>query len=82
MKELLCEKVVEKHGAFEKVVRYWRGWFPELEGAILINGWIGKETKQEITIIRPKRTFVVCKDKQWVLNTEEEEQRIYYHLVK
>lgn len=48
--ELLSEQVKEKHGAFEKVVRYWRG--VHLNG-VIVNGWTGLETREETTIIRP-----------------------------
>ena len=56
-KELLHEEILEKHGAFQRVRRYWKGWHPELEDAVLTNGWTGKETKQEIDVIRPSKTF-------------------------
>ena len=58
--ELLSEQVIEKQGSFEKVVRYYRGWHPSLRGAVLMgNGWTGRETRQETTIIRAVKTFMV-----------------------
>jgi hypothetical protein len=57
--ELLSERVIEKQGSFEKVVRYWKGWRPELENAVLLNGWQGRETRQEIFIVRARQTFKV-----------------------
>lgn len=55
--ELLKETVVVKSGAFELVRRTWKGWHPELSGAILcFDGENGERvTKQEITLIKPSR---------------------------
>jgi len=49
--ELLCEQVIEENGSFKRVKRWWRGWHPEL--GKLCFGWQGKETIQEIAVIKP-----------------------------
>ena len=58
-RELLQEEILFKSGAFERVRRFWKGWHPELENAKLGMGWKGKETEQEVTIIKPSKTFKV-----------------------
>lgn len=56
---LLNEQVVEKFGTFERVIRWYKGWHPEIRGSILIIGLTGKETRVEKSIIRPSYTFKV-----------------------
>jgi len=56
---LLDEKIVEKLGTFERVIRWYEGWHPELKGAVLVMGQTGKETRLEQTIIRPNYIFRV-----------------------
>jgi len=56
---LLGRVVLEKHGSFERVVDYYEGWHPEIQGAILMTGLTGKETKVEKEVIKPIRTFYV-----------------------
>lgn len=55
--EKLEETIVWKNGAFESVRRTWKGWYPELKGAILgfnnDNGQNERVTNQEITLIKP-----------------------------
>ena len=58
--ELLNESILEEQGAFKKVRRFYKDWHPNLLNAVLINdGWQGKETKQEITIIKPSRVIKI-----------------------
>jgi hypothetical protein len=59
---LLSEEVLTKQGAFERVRRYWRGGYPELENSVLVFGWQGKETKQEVSVVRPKEVFNMRKN--------------------
>lgn len=57
--ELLSEEVLEKQGALERVRRYYQGWHPELEYSELVQGWTGRETRQEVTVVKPIRIFEV-----------------------
>ena len=57
--ELLSEKLLRQNGAISVVRRYYKGWFPQLPNAVLCVGWTGKETRQDIEVIKPIKTFTV-----------------------
>ncbi len=57
---LVSETVLQEQGAFKKVRRFYKGWHPSIPNAVLIgNGYQGKETKVETTIIKPSRIITV-----------------------
>jgi len=60
-RELLCEQVIKENGNFKIVRRWWRGWYPEL--GRLGFGLQGKETIQEITVIKASKTIEVKRAK-------------------
>ncbi len=63
--EKVGEVLIEKHGCFEVVDQYYRGWHPEIHpAAVLQNGWSGQETRVRTSIIRPIRTFQVPEAKK------------------
>ena len=55
--ELLDQKVIWQHGACQRVLRWWRGIHPEK--GVIIHGWTGKETLEEIERILPLHMFFV-----------------------
>jgi hypothetical protein len=57
--ELLSEIVLNNQGCFKRVRRYYKDWHPELPNAVLVNGYQGKETRQELDIIKPIRIIEI-----------------------
>lgn len=61
---LIGEKIMSESGALRIVKRWYVGHHPELSGAILTNGWTGKETVVEMQVLKPTHTFIVYEDKK------------------
>lgn len=61
MREILSEEILEEHGDFKRVRRWWRGKHPE-KGILLhpdqtlTGDW---ETREEKSVVRPKKQFNV-----------------------
>jgi hypothetical protein len=56
-RELLHEQVIQQHGSWQRVRRWWRGIHPEL-GTITL-GWSGWETVEDGEHVRPVHVFGV-----------------------
>ncbi|MBV9122041.1 MAG: hypothetical protein JO112_01615 [Planctomycetes bacterium] len=55
--DLLDEKVIAQRGSWQRVRRWWRGIHPEK--GVIIQGWTGWETVEEVDRILPIQTFEV-----------------------
>ena len=54
---ILDERVVDQAGSMQRIQRWWKGVHPEK--GIVIRGWTGWETLEEIDRIRTMHTFSV-----------------------
>jgi hypothetical protein len=55
--DILDEQVLYQNGSFRRIRRWLMGWYPER--GILIIGYTGKETIEEISKVIPIGLFVV-----------------------
>jgi hypothetical protein len=58
--ELLDEKVIAVNGPHQRVRRWWRGIHPEK--GVIIWGWTGWETVEEIDRFRPQHVISIRKE--------------------
>jgi hypothetical protein len=56
--ELLDEKVISRNGPWQRIRRWWRGIHPDR--GVVIHGWTGWETVEEIDRLVPIHQFYVA----------------------
>jgi len=60
MKERLLSTIVKhQEGGYQRIEQWYSGWHPKMDGAVLTNGWTGRETRVEKDIIKPIQTIFV-----------------------
>ena len=55
--EIVSEEIIRQQGSYYFIRRYIKGWHPEY--GLLHFGYSGKETVQEITVLKSSCNFII-----------------------